>query len=116
MTFRHQFFVIYKSAGLMEDRMKTRIDLGQPFVLAVLLIAVPVLMGNIEVSAQEKFKPGERVECDTLGIGTFDKGTVLPYLAKDNPALAKDARSLPRAGVRAHAPADAGVARGDSVR
>lgn len=71
--------------------MKKQTGLRKQFVLAALLIAVPVLAGNIAVSAQEKFKPGERVECDTLGIGTFDKGTVLPYLAKDNPALAKDA-------------------------
>lgn len=58
---------------------------------AVLLVAAAVLALSFGVLAQEKFKPGERVECDTLGIGTFDKGTVLPYLAKDNPGLAKDA-------------------------
>jgi len=49
------------------------------------------MAANPAVSGQEKFKPGDRVERDTLGIGTFDKGTVLPYLAKDNPGLAKDA-------------------------
>jgi hypothetical protein len=74
-----------------EDRMKKQTGAGKQFVLAVLLIAFAGLIGNLAVSGQEKFKPGERVECDTLGIGTFDKGTVLPYLAKDNPGLAKDA-------------------------
>jgi len=37
-----------------------------------------------------KFQPGDRVECDTMNIGTWFKGTVLPFLEKDNPDLAKD--------------------------
>ncbi len=37
-----------------------------------------------------KFKPGDRVECDTMDIGKWYKGTVLPFEAKDNPDLAKD--------------------------
>jgi hypothetical protein len=37
-----------------------------------------------------KFKPGDRVECDAVGIGTYLKGTVLPFEEKDNPGLDKD--------------------------
>lgn len=37
-----------------------------------------------------KFKPGDRVECDTMDIGKWFKGTVLPFLEKDNPDLDKD--------------------------
>lgn len=38
-----------------------------------------------------KFKPGDRVECDTMNIGTWYKGTVLPFEAKDEPGKFKDA-------------------------
>jgi len=31
------------------------------------------------------YKPGDRVECDLLAIGTWDAGTVLPYLPTDEP-------------------------------
>lgn len=37
-----------------------------------------------------KFKPGDRVECDTMNIGKWFKGTVLPFKEKDNPDLDKD--------------------------
>ncbi len=37
-----------------------------------------------------KFKPGDRVECDTMNIGKWFKGTVLPFEEKDNPDLEKD--------------------------
>lgn len=37
-----------------------------------------------------KFKPGDRVECDDVGIGNYLKGTVLPFVANDNPDTAKD--------------------------
>lgn len=37
-----------------------------------------------------KFNPGDRVECDTMNIGKWFKGTVLPFEEKDNPELAKD--------------------------
>lgn len=37
-----------------------------------------------------KFKPGDRVECDTTNIGNWYKGTVLPFQEKDNPDLEKD--------------------------
>lgn len=37
-----------------------------------------------------KFKPGDRVECDAAGIDSWLKGTVLPFLPKDEPAKAKD--------------------------
>lgn len=73
----------------MEKRAKT--SLRRRLILAAITTAVFAFAGNTVVSAQERFKPGERVECDTLAIGTYYKGTVLPYLAKDNPGLAKDA-------------------------
>ena len=60
-------------------------------VLSVIGAGVIMLSGSHTISGQEKYKPGERVECDTLAIGTYYKGTVLPYLAKDTPGLAKDA-------------------------
>lgn len=37
-----------------------------------------------------KFKPGDRVECDTMNIGKWFKGTVLSFEAKDEPEKAKD--------------------------
>lgn len=37
-----------------------------------------------------KFRPGDRVECDTLGIGKWYKGTVLAYEGKDEPGLERD--------------------------
>jgi hypothetical protein len=37
-----------------------------------------------------KFKPGDRVECDAAGIDSWLKGTVLPFLPKDEPEKAKD--------------------------
>lgn len=37
-----------------------------------------------------KFKSGDRVECDTMNIGKWFKGTVLPFKEKDNPDLDKD--------------------------
>ena len=43
-----------------------------------------------ENEAGVKFKPGDRVECDTMNIGKWFKGTVLPFKEKDNPDLDKD--------------------------
>lgn len=43
-----------------------------------------------EAASGAKFRPGDRVECDTMNIGQWFKGTVLPFLPKDEPALAKD--------------------------
>ncbi len=58
-------------------------------ILPVLIaIAGFLLIG--EISAQAKYQPGDRVECDTMGIDQWFKGTVLPYKPQDNPALAKD--------------------------
>lgn len=37
-----------------------------------------------------KFKPGDRIECDSMNIGTWFKGTVLPFKENDNPGLDKD--------------------------
>jgi hypothetical protein len=37
-----------------------------------------------------KFKPGDRVECDTMNIGKWFKGTVLPFKENDNPDAEKD--------------------------
>ncbi|MEK7723573.1 MAG: hypothetical protein AAB336_04440, partial [Acidobacteriota bacterium] len=37
-----------------------------------------------------KFKQGDRVECDTMNIGKWFKGTVLPFEKKDEPEKAKD--------------------------
>ena len=45
---------------------------------------------NEQTQAGAKFKPGDRVECDTMNIGTWFKGTVLPFQEKDNPDLDKD--------------------------
>lgn len=36
-------------------------------------------------SAQGKFKPGDRVECDSMEIDKYEKGTVLPYGKYDHP-------------------------------
>ena len=46
--------------------------------------------GTTQNKAGAKFKPGDRVECDAAGIDSWLKGTVLPFLAKDEPELAKD--------------------------
>lgn len=45
---------------------------------------------NGDLQPGAKFKPGDRVECDTMAIGTYYKGTVLPYLEKDEPEKFKD--------------------------
>lgn len=45
---------------------------------------------NAEVKIGPKFKPGDRVECDTMGIGKWFKGTVLPYAKNDQPGASKD--------------------------
>lgn len=37
-----------------------------------------------------KFKPGDRIECDSMGIGKWFKGTVLPFVENDNPDADKD--------------------------
>lgn len=37
-----------------------------------------------------KYKPGDRVECDTMAIGKWFKGTVLPFLENDEPEKFKD--------------------------
>lgn len=37
-----------------------------------------------------KFKPGDRIECDSMNIGTWLKGTVLPFKENDNPDAEKD--------------------------
>lgn len=37
-----------------------------------------------------KFKPGDRIECDSMNIGTWFKGTVLPFKENDNPNADKD--------------------------
>lgn len=37
-----------------------------------------------------KFKPGDRVECDTMNIGTWFKGTVMAFKENDNPDADKD--------------------------
>lgn len=43
-----------------------------------------------ELKSGAKFKPGDRVECDTMNIGKWFKGTVLPFEEKDNPDLDRD--------------------------
>jgi hypothetical protein len=45
----------------------------------------PPVENETTAEANAKFKPGDRVECDTMNIGTWFKGTVLPFKENDNP-------------------------------
>ena len=50
----------------------------------------PKQTGAAQNQIGPKFQPGDRVECDSAGIDSWLKGTVLPFQAKDEPAMAKD--------------------------
>src|SRR5687768_5392395 len=58
----------------------------QMTLFAVIATVILMFAASANVAAQGKFKVGDRVECDVMQIGKWEKGTILPYLDKyDNP-------------------------------
>jgi hypothetical protein len=63
---------------------KQTISNWKNIVFAPITVLVFLIAGNSLVAAQGKFKPGDRVECDSTESGTFwNKGTVLAFKSGD---------------------------------
>jgi len=60
-------------------------------LLTAIAALVVALLGNSNAQAQAKYKPGDRVECNTIGSSEpkyekyYEKGTVLEFRANDQP-------------------------------
>lgn len=54
-------------------------------LFAVIATAILMFAASANVAAQGKFKVGDRVECDGMQIGKWEKGTILPYGKYDDP-------------------------------
>jgi len=54
-------------------------------LFAVIAAAILMFAASANVAAQGKLKVGDRVECDGMQIGKWEKGTILPYGKYDDP-------------------------------
>jgi len=65
--------------------MKKPIDLNRPkkVIFAAIAIFLFVCTANVVAIAQDKYKIGDRVECDATQMGTFKKGTIVPFPKND---------------------------------
>jgi hypothetical protein len=83
-----QYFILYTADGnnavFRPDRMRPLAG-APPHVAAVQPPANVQNQPGAAAQAGPLYKPGDRVECDLLAIGTWDAGTVLPYLPTDEP-------------------------------
>ena len=59
-------------------------------LLFTALVALVFVFAASSPAFAQKFKPGDMVECDPTGTGTYLKGTVLDYLKADNPIFQGD--------------------------
>lgn len=66
----------------MNEKIKSN---RQTIVIAVFATVIFMFAANYSASAQGKFKTGDRVECDSMEIDKYEKGTVLPYGKYDHP-------------------------------
>ena len=57
----------------------------QTIVFVTVAAFVFMFLTSHSALAQGKFKVGDRVECDGMQIGKWEKGTILPYGKSDNP-------------------------------
>lgn len=54
----------------------------------ILFVSIAIIIFTFAASSQafgQKYKPGDHVECDNSNIGSWQKGTVVDYLEKDEP-------------------------------
>ena len=66
-------------------KLATRSTRWLRLAVAAIAVAAFIAAAGTDAFAQGKYNPGDRVECDISQIGSFEKGTVLPYLKSDNP-------------------------------
>jgi len=67
-------------------RKATIKNLGYSLAIAVITAAAFIFISAGEVSAQVKYKPGDRVECETTGTGKYwTKGVIMPFQKGDFP-------------------------------
>ena len=57
----------------------------QTIVFVIVAAFVYMFAASHPALAQGKFKAGDRVECDVMQIGRWEKGTILPYGKYDDP-------------------------------
>jgi hypothetical protein len=57
----------------------------QTIMFVIVAAFVFMFAASHSALAQGKFKVGDRVECDAMQIGKWEKGTILPYGDYDNP-------------------------------
>ncbi len=67
----------------MKNQTKSNRQRQMFFVIAAVIF---IFAASSQIFAQ-KFKPGDRVECDPSGINDWLKGTVVAYLERDNPVF-----------------------------
>lgn len=67
-------------------RLPTRSTRIRSRITTAIAAFILLFAGTLNASAQT-YKPGDRVECDLTQIGSFMKGTVLPYLESDEPVF-----------------------------
>ena len=57
-------------------------------LFAVIAAVILMFAASANVAAQGKFKVGDKVECDAMGIGKWEKGTIVAFSTSDDPETA----------------------------